>query len=500
LNDGSYGVPDKKVIARTIRAAGGFLAVTVLACAAPPPTTPQAPRAFAGIDTTVIREMTRVLAHDSMGGRGTGAPGSAAAARIIAQACREAGLEPVAGSYRHPVPLTRTAILPSTSLAIHGGAGSQPLTFAAGEDFVIRPASIVRPFVGDAVYVGTETSLREGDALPQLAGQVAVTLGTISPAMADRVAAVGAQALVSLLPDTAHYGQLRRTAERPMWALQDTSVHTAHVYALPTVVLGREAATVLADAARPDGPSWPRFDRTIEVRLDADRAPVVEHNIACVLAGDDGASADTALVYTAHYDHLGVRSANAGDSIFNGFSDNAAGVAMLLATARAMRAARRPPPNTVLFLFLAAEEVGLLGAEYFVHHPPWPLSRIKAVINLDAGAPPAKPWTWRIAGGDSSALGELAMDVAARNGWSAVTSAATPNSDYYPFWDSGVPAIFIIPGPAKYEGISADSSDALRARWDRYHQAGDEWHEDFPFEGLGRYAEYALRVGLATMQ
>jgi len=61
----------------------------------------------------------------------------------------------------------------------------------------------------------------------------------------------------------------------------------------------------------------------------------------------------------------------------------------------------------------------------------------------------------------------------------------------------GVPAMFIIPGSAPYQGLSADSSQALRKRWDRYHQAGDAYYEDFPFSGLRRYAEFALMIAEA---
>src|SRR5206468_10143209 len=113
-------------------------------------------------------------------------------------------------------------------------------------------------------------------------------------------------------------------------------------------------------------------------------------------------------------------------------------------------------------------------------------------INLDAGAPPGRPWSWRIAVAERGApLTRLAQDVAADRGWSVTTSPATPNSDYYPFARSGVPAIFIIPGTAPYQGLSADSSQALRRRWDHYHEPADEWSPDFPFAGLGRYAEFA---------
>jgi Zn-dependent M28 family amino/carboxypeptidase len=169
---------------------------------------------------------------------------------------------------------------------------------------------------------------------------------------------------------------------------------------------------------------------------------------------------------------------------------------MLLAIARAIRVPG--PQHAVLFLFFTGEERGLLGSDYYVAHPTFPLERMRAVINLDAGAPPGRPWNWRIAGGDGTALGTLAVDVAFDRGWAATVSPATPNSDYFPFARRGVPAVFIIPGTGAYQGLSADSSRALFRRWDHYHQPSDEYDDAFPFAGLARYAEYALLVGTAV--
>jgi Zn-dependent M28 family amino/carboxypeptidase len=160
-----------------------------------------------------------------------------------------------------------------------------------------------------------------------------------------------------------------------------------------------------------------------------------------------------------------------------------------------MRAA--PPARSVAFVFFTGEERGLLGSAFMAAQPPFPLDRVAALINLDAGAPPAAPVSWRIAGGTESPLGRIATDIAAGRGWTATLSAASPNSDYWPFLQRGVNAVFIIPGD-RWENTSPDQRDALRRRWDRYHQAGDHWHPDFPFAGLQRYAEYALLLGRAA--
>jgi len=121
-----------------------------------------------------------------------------------------------------------------------------------------------------------------------------------------------------------------------------------------------------------------------------------------------------------------------------------------------------------------------------------------ADINLDAGAPPAPCVHWRLAGADSSTFGAVAIEVARRAGWTAQAAPASPNTDYFPLLRIGVPAVFVVPGPEAYEGMTVEASDALRHRWDHYHQAADNWHPDFPFVGLVRYADYALRLGYAV--
>jgi Zn-dependent M28 family amino/carboxypeptidase len=211
-----------------------------------------------------------------------------------------------------------------------------------------------------------------------------------------------------------------------------------------------------------------------------------------MLPGTDPVMRDDVVIFTAHWDHLGVRDAVDGDSIYNGFSDNAAGVAMLLAIAQAWR--ETPSARSVAFLFLGGEEEGLLGSAYYTAAPLLPLARTVAVINLDAGAPPVPPVSWRFAGTPTSSLSQLANEITRSHGWTADLGPARPNSDHWPFLARNVPAVFIVPGN-KWEGVSDDERNKLRERWDHYHQASDHWAIDFPFAGLQRYASLALEIG-----
>ncbi|MDH5196864.1 MAG: M28 family peptidase, partial [Gemmatimonadota bacterium] len=436
-------------------------AVTLLllglgACATRP-ARPPSPRVGV-IDTLALRAHTFFLADDLLLGRETGSQGSATAALYLEAQCRAQGLQPVGGSYRHPVPLEAVVPLPDTTFLRVGARA-----FTVGTDFLITGGTqnALRGFSGAAVLVGSADDLRRNpDGIPRLDGAVAVLHGVARADVAALLARRGAAGILQIVDDPATFALYLASRGTTLTVLREPGIASSFYADLPTVLVGPTVATVLGQAGTP-----------IELHAVFDRHPLTADNITCLLPGTDASRGDTAIVFTAHYDHLGVSLPDAsGDSVYNGFSDNAVGVAMLLGIADALR--QRPEGglrHSALFLFFTGEERGLLGSDYFVARPPYPLERMRALINLDAGAPPARPWTWRLAGGERTPLGEIGRDVAAVEGWSATLSAATANSDYFPFARAGVPAVFIVPGSAPYEGLSADSSQALRRRWDRYH-------------------------------
>jgi len=477
-----------------------------LACAPSGPGGRVAPASLSPIDTLTIRGHTRFLSDDALAGRATGTGGADLAALYIASACIGMGLAPLQGSYLQSVSLEAARIqAPGTELTLTGLDGTRRFEYRRG---FVPDAELEGPsgFAGPAVYLGARDEILGGGggaAAADLKGAVAVTTGAISDAAAARLKSFGVVGLVQLTSDQAQYLLYIRSRGDSRLRLADTTIKTSFGSVLPSVVASPDLSRRLLAGALPAQGTTTGSTRLVDsvtVVVRAERRAVQSNNVACLLPGSDPKLSDTAVVYTAHYDHLGIGVPDArGDSIYNGFSDNAAGVAMLLAIADALSihgSARTR--HSVLLLFCTGEEEGLLGSDYYVAKPLWPLSRVRGVINLDAGAPPARPWSWRIAGADrSEPLARLAQDVAADRGWSATTSPATPNSDYYPFARSGVPAIFIVPGTAPYQGVSADSSQALRRRWEHYHEPSDEWSPDFPFAGLGRYAEYAYYIGRA---
>ncbi len=452
------------------------------------------------IDTLSMRAQTYFLAHDLLGGRATGSFGAALAAEYIANECMELGLVPAGSTYAQPLALEEATIEGGTSLTLTRLGRRAHFTYPADFTPNVGSRSTLTDFRGPAVYLGLASDLEsEQFDAHSLQGAVAVVTGPrVSAEAVDVLRDRGAVAVVNLLPDERLFSLYVGSRGPTRMYHQDPSVRSSFLPSLPSVLAGpRLSSALVAGAVLGDeiqlGPL--RIDIEFSIRLA--RKAVTAKNVACLLRGSVTPLADTAIAFTAHYDHLGVvpPGDTAGDAIYNGFADNAAGVAMLLGIARAMAFDREAPVrHSMLFLFFDAEERGLLGSDYYVSRPYWPLERTKAVINIDAGAPPGLLVNWALSGVDSTGLGAMALEIARSRGWQVTTSPATANSDYYPFVREGIPGVFVKPGPGAYEGLSADSSDALRHRWRYYHDPQDEWTEDFPFIGLQRYAEFAYLI------
>jgi hypothetical protein len=456
-----------------------------------------------------MRAHTYFLAHDLLEGRGTGRRGADLAALYLAAEAERLGLKGAGpgGSYFQPVPIVEATVdSDRTRLAlVRDGVREE---FAFGSGFIPDRGTIrtLVPFGGDLVFLGTPQDLLKGHAsLPPLTGRVAVVIGMFGAEIraADTLRARGAAGVIHLVgSDEVYQAYTRDRGPSRMFLDPAAGAVSSRIPDIPALLASPalQQAIVAALPGTGEPPAGPVVlaGLHVEVSIGVTPGPVPARNVAALLPGADPALSDEVIVYTAHYDHLGISTPDEhGDSIYNGFSDDAAGAAMLLVIAKAMASGQRPG-RSVLFLFLTGEERGLLGSDYYAAHPLIPASRTVADINLDAGAPPGLEVDWRLAGADSSTFGALAIDVARRAGWSAQAAPASPNTDYFPLLRIGIPAVFVVPGPGAFEGMTAESSNALRRRWDHYHQAGDNWYADFPFSGLVRYAEYALRLGYAV--
>jgi len=441
------------------------------------------------IDPNRLRAATRVLAHDSLEGRGTASRGETRAARYLDARLRELGLGPLDGDdgdYRLAVPLIAFAVdREAARLTIRTGDRTR----------MLRPPDFYHPggaepsfrdFAGPLVYGGpTPAALELLDGV-DLDGRV-VLLGPPWNAVGDveaELVARGAAGALEAVP-SAFYDRLRVVRGPTRFALREPVDDPVNQSPLPRAVIGPAGLAALGlEGAAESGrmPATADFAGTrIEVRQAASATDTVAWNVAALLPGTDPARSDEIVVYVAHYDHVGFGEPMAGDSIWNGFVDNAAGTAMLLEIARALT--DDPPPRPVLFLFTTAEEQGLLGATWFVHDAPVPLARIRAVVNLDGGSAPPGDDRWRLSGPAASGLRRRAAEALRRRGADVAESEPEPTSDHWAFHAAGVPAFFFLP--------------AELVPGARPHAPDDEWSADFPFAGMAVYARRALELGRA---
>jgi len=309
----------------------------------------------------------------------------------------------------------------------------------------------------------------------------------------------GAEGALLLLPDSEGWSQFIGERSNRRYFLDAPVTDPIWQPRLPMVVAGpsmfrRIMAGVPVDAPglRGERPFTPTsIDRHVQVHIQGTFTALPGQNVGAVLPGRSISRRDEYVAVTAHLDHLGIEPGLSPDSIYNGFSDDAAGVAMALAIAQATH--DDPPQRSLLFLFFTGEERGLLGSTYYAAMPAVPLRRTVGVVNLDAGAPPATSVQWRIAGGTVSSLGPLADSLVKAQGWADTLADPSPNADYWPFLMHGVPAVFPIP-EKDWQGVTPEQKQTLLDRFEHYHQPADEWHADFPFVGLLRYATLAEQI------
>ena len=226
-------------------------------------------------------------------------------------------------------------------------------------------------------------------------------------------------------------------------------------------------------------------------------------NVFGVLRGSDPELADEYVIYSAHFDHLGTGEPDAeGDTIFNGARDNATGVAMLLAIGEAFAALAEPPRRSIMLMFAAAEEQGLIGSQYFAEHPPVPAGRMAANVNFDSGNIWGETRDITFIGFGKSSLDAIALEVAGHEGRTVVGDQLPDRgyyyrSDQFNFAKIGVPAFYLEPGtdfPGRPAGWGIEQIERYEA--DHYHQPSDELTPDWSFDGMVQDARFGFQAGL----
>ena len=141
---------------------------------------------------------------------------------------------------------------------------------------------------------------------------------------------------------------------------------------------------------------------------------IISPNVVAILRGSDPELADEYVVYSGHLDHVGRGKAVDGDDIYNGYYDNAMGIALMMEAAEVM--ASDPPARSIVFLAVTGEEKGLLGSEYFAHYPTVPADAIVANVNIDMPVLMYPLADLNAFGAENSTLGAVTERAAARAG------------------------------------------------------------------------------------
>lgn len=498
------------------------------------------------INETTLRAHIKFLADDMLEGRGTGARGGELAAKYIASQLEASGLKGAAadGSFFQPVSLVGVKADPNTKLIISGRNDTETFKFA--DEFVAFTGAQTEEVDVDTdlIFVGYGINAPEqrwndykGDAA-DYRGKILVMLVNDPPATTEEPGLFGAKTLTYYGRWTYKYEEAARRGAAGVillhtdqsagypWGVVRTSngswrFDIAQTQGDTTPFLkfrswmtdeaanrlmklaGQDLATLRAQAAtRSFQPVKLALKGKLNLRSEVKR--VAAPNVVGVLEGSDPRLRSEYVVYSAHWDHLGVGAPNKdGDTIYNGALDNASGVACVLAIADSL--ARLPvgqrPRRSILFLFPTAEEQGLLGAEWYSMHPVVPLAKTAANVNLDSMNVLGLTRDFIPLGAERSSL-KAVVEAVARERGLRVSPDARPEqgsfyrSDHFPFAKVGVPSISLKEGN-DYVGRTKDwSQEQFRAyNTAHYHQPSDELKDSWDFRGMIQEAEIALAIG-----
>ncbi len=486
------------------------------------------------------------LSSDEFAGRGPGTKEGIASAQYIAGELKAMGVQPAnKGSYFQNVKLFQLKTDPAAALSVSGNNTNKTYKFA--DEFVAFTGAQNREVSVDAELVfagyGISSELYKWNdykGSPQdYKGKVLMILVNDPPATAaepdlftgkaltyngrwmykyEEAARRGAAGVILVhTTESAGYGwNVVRTsngswrydiAREPgdktpyldlkAWATSDTATHIMNQAGLDLEELKVKAQT------RDFMPV--KTGLRVKVNLKAETHVIDSPNVVGMIPGSDAKLKSEYVIYTAHWDHLGVGTPNAkGDNIYNGALDNASGVAAILGVAEVVMKLPKAqrPKRSILFLFPTAEEQGLLGAEYYVMHPLVPLSKTAANVNQDGVNLFGKTSDFGALGEERSALGAVVAEVAKERGMT-VSPDIRPEqgsfyrSDHFPFAKVGVPALSMRSGE-KFIGKPADYGEKMFNEFNtkNYHQPSDEFGEWWDFDSIIQGTEIALAIGL----
>ena len=502
---------------------------------------PDGSGAAADIDGKRIAAHTEYLASDELQGRAPGTEGEARATEYIAEQFALAGAEPAGDNgYFQQVPLVAIAPTPETTLT-WGPAGTentvawadgfvalshrQQEDVALDADVVYVGHGIVAPEFNWDDYKGVDVSGKivllftnepPSDDPGFFGGSALTYYGRWSFKYEEALRHGAAGVLIVHTDDTAGYPW---SVVRNSWGGRNPHVKLApgeEALGLAGWTTGEAGQQILQQSSTTSGMSLDDLlalanqsdftpiplDLKLRSRLISEVEEFETRNVVAKIEGSDPTLRDQAVLFSAHWDHLGVGEPDEyGDTIFNGAVDNATGCAVILEIARAFGQLETKPARTIIFASVGAEEGGLRGSAYYAQHPVIPVGQTAVNLNFDGFLPTPVTESISLVGYERTTLKGLVESVASEF---AYDLDPDPNpeqgyyyrSDHFSLAKVGVPAFSVSLGNrvvGKPEGWGAEQEAAYRD--DRYHRQADNFDPAWDFSGLEKLAMFGFELG-----
>jgi Zn-dependent M28 family amino/carboxypeptidase len=516
-------------------------AALTLGAARPTTEDPLLAEALSRVSGRAVRAHVEFLADDLLEGRATGTRGYDIAARYVVAELAGLGLAPAGenGGYLQQVPLLQSRLVEGT-LSLTGVSGKTVLTpreeFLMAADTSRTESRVEAPVVFAGYGVRAPRQGQDDYAGLEVKGKIVAVLSG-APARfpseerayhasrsrkAELAAERGAVGVLALRPPAEEartpWPRLVDTASAPQarWIRPDGTPEGALPGLRGSALLSAAAARQLFAAsplpldeafAAAGQPSFRGFPLGASATLTArsEHSRITSPNVIGLLEGSDPALRSSYVVYSAHLDHVGPSAEGAGDRIHNGAYDNALGVGVVLEVARVLAGLEPRPRRSLLFLFVTAEEQGLLGSDYFAANPTVPKAGIAANVNVDMPLllfPPAEVVAF---GAENSTL-EGAARAAAGAAGLALAPDPMPEetifvrSDQYSFVRRGVPAVYFSPGMRSADAAQ-DGPRLFREFLGRhYHRPSDDLSLPMDLGAIALYTRANVALGFEIAQ
>jgi Zn-dependent M28 family amino/carboxypeptidase len=506
--------------------------------------------AFDAITTNDIMEHTKVLSADEYEGRGPGTKGEELTVNYLTQQLQRIGLKPgnPDGTFVQKVPLV--GFTGETTASFTAGGKQMNLTFpqdyvavsrrfvpeskVENSDMVFVGYGVVAPEYGWDDYKGLDV---KGKTIVMLINDPAVPDANDASKLDEKmfkgkamtyygrwtykyeIASQKGAAAAIIIHETGPAGYPYEVVSGS-WSRENFDIQT------PDKNMGRVGVEgwITTDKAKElFTASGQDFDTLKKAAVTKDFKPVPlnaranitvkntireinSNNVLGKLEGSDAALKNEYVVYTAHWDHLGKDPKLTGDQIFNGALDNASGTAALLEIAEAFTKLATPPKRSVLFLFVTAEEKGLLGTKYYAENPLYPLNKTLANINMDGVNQWGRTKDVTMVGDDNSTLIDLLKEAATAQNRTVNPDPESEKgfyyrSDHFEFAKQGVPALYTDSG-VDYIGKDANYSKQKRDEYTNvdYHKVSDQIKPDWDLAGAVEDAQLLTMIGYRVAQ